>query len=449
MRVNFIFIIALYCGVLGCSKNEIPVIIPEEEVVIKESTLPQVKVNTNNQPIPDDPKIKASLQITQVGNLLFEGLIGIEIRGQSSQMFPKKQYGFETYDANGEGISVSLLNFPEEEDWIFHAPYSDKSLMRNVLMYDLSRDMGRYASRVKFVDFYLNGNYDGLYILMEKLKRDKNRIDLNSLKPDENEGADLTGGYILKIDKEAQYTAQNSFKSTIAPPAALNGQEIRFLYENPKPEEITPQQRKYITEYIAKFESVLASETFASPDSGYTTLIDVPSFIDFFILTELSNNVDGYRLSTYLTKDKNKKLAMGPIWDFNLAFGNANYCQGSATDVWAYKFNERCPTDFWQVPFWWSKLLNDQQFRAQVKKRWGELRINVLSETKIMGKMDAYQKELDEAGSLQRNFARWPVLGTYVWPNEFIGNTHKEELDYMKNWISKRLSWLDGQIGAF
>ncbi|MFN3588667.1 MAG: CotH kinase family protein [Spirosomataceae bacterium] len=447
MRAFFLLCIGVW--VIGCSKNEIPEVIPQEEIVQKESTLPQIKVNTNNQPIPDDPKIKASLQISQLGEILYEGGIGIEIRGQSSQMFPKKQYGFETRDVEGEGIDVALLDFPAEEDWIFHAPYSDKTLMRNALMYDLSRAIGRYASRVQFVDFYLNGNYDGLYLLMEKLKRDKNRIDLNNLKPDENEGADLTGGYILKIDKELSYTEINSFKSAITPPGAMSGQSIRFLFEDPKPDEITAQQRTYITDYVSKFEKVLMSDSFANPDSGYSTLIDIPSFVDFFLLTELSNNVDGYRLSTYLTKDKNKKLAMGPIWDFNLAFGNANYCQGSATDVWAYKFNERCPTDFWLVPFWWSKLLQDAQFRALVKKRWGELRVDAFSEAQITNRLDTYQKLLDDAGSLQRNFARWPVLGTYVWPNEFIGKTHKEELDYMKSWISKRLTWLDGQIGAF
>ena len=134
--------------------------------------------------------------------MTYEGFIGIEIRGQSSQMFPKKQYGFETRDSENEDLDVSLLGLPEEEDWILHAPYSDKSLIRNALIYDLSRDIGRYSSRLVFVELILNNIYDGLYILMEKLKRDKYRIDINKLKSSENEGEDLTGGYILKLDKE-------------------------------------------------------------------------------------------------------------------------------------------------------------------------------------------------------------------------------------------------------
>jgi hypothetical protein len=150
--------------------------------------LPQVFVNTNGQEIPDEPKIIAEMSIENKGELTYEGFIGIEIRGQSSQMFPKKQYGFETRDSENEDLDVSLLGLPEEEDWILHAPYSDKSLIRNALIYDLSRDIGRYSSRLVFVELILNNIYDGLYILMEKLKRDKYRIDINKLKSSENEG---------------------------------------------------------------------------------------------------------------------------------------------------------------------------------------------------------------------------------------------------------------------
>ena len=133
--------------------------------------LPQVFVNTNGQEIPDEPKIIAEMSIENKGELTYEGFIGIEIRGQSSQMFPKKQYGFETRDSENEDLDVSLLGLPEEEDWILHAPYSDKSLIRNALIYDLSRDIGRYSSRLVFVELILNNIYDGLYILMEKLKK--------------------------------------------------------------------------------------------------------------------------------------------------------------------------------------------------------------------------------------------------------------------------------------
>jgi spore coat protein CotH len=421
---------------------------PKAEVL--DTKLPIARVTTlEGQNIPDEPKIEAELLLQQQGQTLFTGRIGIEIRGQSSQMFPKKQYGFETRNDQNEGIDVSLLGFPEEEDWIFHAPYSDKSLMRNALIYDLSRAIGRYTTRVQYIDFYLNGRYDGLYLLMEKLKRDKNRIDLNNLKEDENTGEDLTGGYILKIDKESEYTTQNMFESRFDPPLATGGQQIRFLYEDPDPDDITPAQREYISNYVHGFEAALASENFADPELGYAAYIDVDSFVDFFLLNELAQNVDGFRLSTWLVKDKNKKLAMGPIWDFNLAFGNANYCGGNATDVWTYQFNQRCSADFWLVPFWWNRLLEDPNFKAKVKERWQALRADAFAEQALMGRIDAYVTQLSETNNITNNFARWPVLGAYVWPNNFIGATYEQEIDYLKGFISQRLNWLDAQIGQF
>jgi len=344
-----------------------------------------------------------------------------------------------------------LLGFPEEEDWILYAPYSDKSLMRNILMYDLSREIGRYASRAKFVDVTINESYNGVYLLFEKLKRDNNRIDINKLKDDENDGENLTGGYILKIDKaggsdETLYTSTNSITSLYAPNNSSSGQEIHFLYDSPDEEDITTQQRTYISNYLASFEDALASSDFTDSDIGYNSYIDTQSFIDFFLLNELSNNVDGYRLSTWLVKDKNEKLKMGPIWDFNLAFGNANYCSGGETNVWAYKFNERCPGDIWQIPFWWDRFLEDPVFVLQLKTRWLQLRGNQLSNIAIFEKIDAYLETLMASNSIEENFEKWPVLGQYIWPNNFVGNTYTEEKDYLVNWINNRLSWLDSEI---
>ncbi|MEO0573294.1 MAG: CotH kinase family protein, partial [Bacteroidota bacterium] len=262
----------------------------------------------------------------------------------------------------------------------------------------------------------------------------------------------LTGGYILKIDKTAGnnlgegYNDLNSFESNYDPPNATSGQKMYFLYEYPDAEDITIQQKEYISNYISDFENALASDDFSDPDIGYASYIDIPSFIDFFLLNELSNNVDAYRLSTFMHKDKNEKLKMGPIWDFNLAFGNADYCSGGSTNVWAYKFNERCSNDFWLVPFWWDRLLQDPAFVAELKGRWLALRGNELSETAILSKLDGYMMQLDKSGSLDRNFDTWPVLGNYIWPNNFVGNTYDQELDYLKNWIGDRLVWLDTQI---
>ena len=456
MKVSYLY--SLSIGLLfallfitSCSKEEQS---PEGGPINPESTLTQISVNASGI-IVDEPKVNATLTISEGNEVSFEGPIAIEFRGASSQaLFPKKSYGFETRDGNNEDLDVSLLDFPEEEDWILYAPYSDKSLMRNTLIYDLSREMNMYASRTKFTELTVNNSYQGVYVFMEKLKRDNNRIDINKLREDENSGEGVTGGYILKIDKLSGsnlgdgYNELNSFTSEYTPPNTSSDKRIRFLYEYPDAEDITDPQKEYISAYLKDFENALASDDFKNPTLGYEAYIDVNSFIDFFLLNELSNNVDGYRLSTYMHKDKNEKLKMGPIWDFNLAFGNANYCEGGETDVWAYKFNDRCPNDFWLVPFWWKRLLEDENFVTKLKQRWNVLRGNTLSEGNIMGKIDSNIDLLNDAGAIQQNFAKWNVLGNYIWPNEFVGNTYDDETNYLKNWITDRLSWLDTQINA-
>ncbi len=453
----FVFFLLLIANI-GCSSDDITESVNNQEEQVEvpeispEDRLPQIVVNTNGVTIVDEPKIDAQIVISNAAGVSYEGNIGIEIRGASSQMFPKKSYGLETRDENNEDLNVSLLGLPEEEDWVLYAPYSDKSLLRNILIYDLSRDIDRYASRSLFVELTLNDVYLGVYVFMEKLKRDSGRIDINKLKDDENSGEDLTGGYILKIDKTAAtnlgdgYNDMNSFTSQYAPPDATPGQEINFLYEYPDAEDITIEQKAYISNYVNDFEDALTGDNFTDPIMGYESYIDVPSFIDFFLLNELSNNVDGYRLSTFMHKDKNGKLKMGPIWDFNLAFGNADYCSGGNSDVWAYKFNERCPNDFWQIPFWWDRLLQDPDFVDLLKARWDTLRGGALSDASIMAKIDGYTEALEKAGAIDANFITWDILGTYIWPNNFVGDSYSEENDFIKDWVLDRALWMEGAI---
>ena len=158
--------------------------------------LPTIKIDTNGEEIVDEPKIPAEFQIFQENIVLEEHNIGIEIRGSSSQFFDKKSYGFETWDENNEDLNVPLAGFPKEEDWILYGPYSDKSLIRNVLIYKLSNLMNRYATKTKFYNLEINDEFLGVYVLMEKIKRDKNRVDISK-----NKAEDISGGYIIKIDK--------------------------------------------------------------------------------------------------------------------------------------------------------------------------------------------------------------------------------------------------------
>lgn len=420
------------------------------------SNLPIVVINTNNQPIVDDPRIVADMGIiyngpgvrnyfTEPFNVYF-GKISIEIRGSSSQMFPKKAYGLETQDAFGNNNNVSLLGMPIDNDWILYAPYSDKSLMRNVLTFKLGNATGHYAPRTRFCELLINDNYRGVYVLMEKIKRNPFRVNVAELTVNDTTGDKLTGGYIFKIDKFTG-TGGDGWYSPFSPQPAI-WKQIYFQYHYPKFDTILPVQKTYIENYVTAFETALDGPNFTDVQTGYPKYINIPSFIYYYLINEMSKNVDGYRLSAFFHKYRDSwvdgKLYAGPLWDFNLAFGNANYCGGGATDGWALDFNYICTGDNWQIPFWWEKLLQDSTFQNKIKCRWDDMRAGAFHTDTIMDYIDTVAAYLDE--SQQRNFQQWPILGSYVWPNNFIGNTYQEEINYLKSWTTDRLNWLDANI---
>lgn len=427
------------------------------QVSFTSSNLPIVVINTSGQTILDDPKIEATMgiiyngvgvrnNVTDAANN-YNGKIGIEIRGSSSQMFPKKQYGLELHDALGAGIDVSLLGLPKQSDWILFAPYNDKSLVRDPLAYKLGRDLGRYAPRTKYCEVVLNGEYQGIYVLIERIKRDKNRVDINKLDPVEITNDDLTGGYIIKIDKDTG-TGGEGWASSFTPPGRSGTQTIFFQYEYPKATNIVAQQKEYIKQYMTAFENALAADNFKDTNQGYAKYIDVDSFIDYFIANELSKNVDAYRLSTFMYKRKDSdggKLFMGPIWDFNLGFGNIDFCAKGAPEGFVIRYNSICSKDFWLIPFWWDRLLQDESFRQKLTARWTTLRSDKYKTAKILTYVDSVTTVLNVEAQ-QRNFQKWPVLGKYVWPNYYVGQTFQQEVDWLKTWIGQRLAWLDASF---
>ncbi len=454
----FFILIAMLC--LACN-DDVVTTPPDPEIPpVFDINIAEIRINTLGNDIVDEPKIRATMNITDYDIdstefLDYDGIIGIEFRGSTSQtIFDKKSYGIELWDSNGEDISQSIFGLPEEEDWILYGPFSDKSLVRNVIIYELSNEMGRYASRTRLCDVIINEEYQGLYVFMEKLKRDNARIDISKLNPDEISGEDLTGGYILKIDKatgngneSTNYNSSNSFPSSYdVNGMTTNSPQTHFLYEYPKEDDIANEQKEYIQNYISDFENALASDNYIDPVEGYAAYIDVESFIDYFILNELAHNPDAYRLSTYMYKDKNEKLHMGPIWDFNIAFGNSDFCGGGETDTWVFNYNDTCPNDTWLVTFWWKRLLSDPNFSDQLKLRYNELRMTTLSVQNIYSKIDKHTQLLEDSGATFRNFNEWDVLGNYVWPNRFVGSSYSQEVDYLKDWIQERISWLDNNI---
>lgn len=415
------------------------------------SNLPIVKINTLGNSIVDEPKVLSNMQIIDNGPGLrnyitdtvytYDGNIGIEVRGSSSQSFPKKSFGFETWDSLSNEIDTSLLGFPRESDWILNANYTDKSFLRNVTSYHLFNQMGHYASRTKYVEVFINNVYAGVYILMEKVKRDNNRVNISNLTPLDTSAIDITGGYILKVDKATGSGGAGGFNSAFPP--VNNGTIPEILYDYPDDGTITAQQANYIQAFVDSFEQALHGPQYTDPINGYYKYINDSTFIDFFLINELSKNVDGYRISSYLYKEKitkGNRLCAGPVWDYDIAYGNADYCGGQFQTGWSYTYN--CTTAGFQVPFWWARLLSDPIYKNKVKCRYTQLRNTIFSTAYINNFIDSIALHLQEGQD--RNFQQWPILGTYVWPNPSpIPTTYAGEITKLKNWISTRLFWLD------
>jgi hypothetical protein len=384
--------------------------------------------------------------ISDSGNV-YTGKIGIEIRGKYSASLPQKPYGFETRDIAGNTLNVPLLGMPAENDWVLLANYNDKTFLRNVLAFDLFHKMGYYSTRTRFCEVVLNGEYQGIYLLGEKIKQDSTRVNIAELKSTDNSGDDVTGGYIIKND---YFSETDSWKSKFSP---LNkpGAEVFFVYHDPKPEDITEQQKSYIRGFINSLETVLYNPSFRAPVFGYKSYIDINSFADYFILGEVSRNVDTYKKSRFFYKTKNSKdglLHSGPAWDFDWAWRNLleNCVHFNKTDGsgWAYRVNE---CDAWPVPPSWEvRMLQDRDFADLIHNRYFGLRKTILSQTEIERTIDSVAMLLNEAQD--RHFQKWNILGINVGTPEsgIQPMTYSGEIDKFKNWISTRLAWLDANM---
>ncbi len=413
-----------------------------QSVNFTSSNLPIVVIETDGIEIPDEPKVPARMGIIRNAegrNYIdsaftdFSGPIAIELRGNSSQMYEQKQYLFKTLDSAGSEANVSLMDLPAEHEWILYGPYVDKSLMRNVLAYRLANDMGWYASRTRLCELLLDGEYRGVYVLMENIKRDKNRVNIAKLGADIVTGQPLTGGYILAIDHNTK-AGEKGF-------AGANDSAGYFVYwyVYPSPSNIVVQQEWYIQNYIRSFEDLMRHPAFNEPIRGYTSFLDVASFVDYILINEWANNVDGFVASVYLHKDRQSiagKLVAGPVWDFNIAFGNADYSDSQLTSGWRMHYG--------RVPFWWRRLLQDPAFVDRLESRWRELRTSTMKDERLEALIDSLASRLDEAQ--QRHFQRWSLLGQKIWPNAFVGETFAEELGYLRQWLQSRAVWMDGNL---
>lgn len=413
--------------------------------VFTDSNLPIVILNTDNaQVIPDNPSIFGSMKIIYKGEgvqnyvtdqtnplfLNYNGRIEIQVRGSYSQVLPKKQYALTTKFAdNLTNNNVSLLGMPSENDWILNGLAFEPSLIRDYLIYNIARNMGEYASRTQFCEVVLNGEYVGLYVLQEKIKPDSNRVNINKIATTSITMPSVSGGYITKNDKT---TGGDPIAWEF--PTYLWNEAAQYIHDWPNPNAVTLEQNAYIQAVFSQFATTSNANN-SSVLNGYPSIIDIPSFVDFMLANELSSNADGYKYSTFYHKDKNGKLRAGPIWDFNLSFGNDLFLAGydrSQPDVWQFDNGGNVGAKYWK------DLFNNTVFKCYLSKRWHEVTqinqpMNLNTLYTLIDNTVAYISQAEV-----RENQKWGTIP------DFTG-----EIAFIKTWLNQRITWMTNNIGPY
>jgi hypothetical protein len=492
---------------------------PRVANVVLADSLPRIVITTDS-PINAQKKVDGRMKVYDSSATdaacSYDGCIGIKWRGNSSLSFDQKKYTLELRDDAGKDRDVSLLGMPKESDWVLLAPYNDISMLRDPFAFQLWRDMGHWAPRTSYCEVSVNGEYMGIYILSESIKRGPDRVNISKLKKSDVSGRELTGGYIVRVDAFDQDDATfasavkgiqtafaapeggfgggfpafgpfpgfnrdslpmfpmfpgfggfnpDSLPANFIPPFGGDGEwgetlpsfggvgggfggitqpgTVTWTVYYPKKKNLQPQQMDYIHRYIDQVEQ-------SFQQGNYQQWIDLPSFVDYFIHTELSLNADGYKRSAYFYKDKDaadgtvSKLQAGPVWDYNLAFGNCNFCSANDPEAWVY---EGCYTN--PTPAFWKQLAEDADFMKAVKKRYAELRRSLLSQQRINDYIDHVAQQLGEAK--ERHFAKYSNLFGDGWANPaamfaaYTVTSYEEEIATLKTWFATRLAFLDSQ----
>jgi len=422
------------------------------------SDLPIVIIDTYGQALDQENKKTAFMSLIEPNNngrafgndeASFTGKAGIKIRGASSAGFPKKQWRVELRNEDDTDRKESLLGMPADGDWVLYAPGRyDRALINNALMYEVSNQLGYYAPRTRFVEVYFNDNggdlsnndYWGIYILTEKIEVNSDRVDLAKLKPDENSGEDLTGGYLFSLDRGRAF--ETSYSDNLYRNWDVPGYRIR----TPDIDDISTTQLNYIKDEIVQFENALTSSNWLDENLGYKNFTDIESWVGPHIIRALAKEPDGFFLSHYVVKDKNDVIKGGPVWDFDRAMNStdsrsANYF-GWDTD---YLNNPNTGNvNYWAGDYkagaYLKEMVNDPCYKTLFYDKWFNWRSNnILNTTNINVLIDSLAAELKE--SYEREFSRWSSEGYAPRYGSFQG-----EVNELKKWLKNRSEWIDGQL---
>ncbi len=452
----------------GCVKATIHNFPPDDTKVRLDSTnLPIVWIDVDGDSIMRDKRIEGRMKIIYNGegrtnyadtlahpgqHVDYDGYIAVRHRGNSTYNdSPKKPYSFRTLDGplrhSGKKHKVSLLGMGKDNNWALLAPYADKSMMRDLLTWEIARPWMEYVPQGRYCELFLDGTYYGVYILSEVVSKGKHRLNLK--KPG-HEGDAVTGDYLMEVDCNDAVTYRSKYHPVSATGVPYQDRFILFQFKSPDYEDLKKGQLAYITSRINQMENALASTWHSDPVKGYRKYIDVQSFVDYQLIMELCHNVDAYRLSGkfYKRRDSVDPRFKMVVWDTDLAYGNADHRQSWRTDTWAYQNNDILyqEKDVYLVPFWWYRLNNDPYYQAQVKARWAEFRQGNLRDDRLMAVVDSLATVLTACGAMERNSQAWPRWGVHVWPNHYVAKSFDDEVTYLKQWLAKRIEWLDEQL---
>lgn len=377
--------------------------------VAKFTGLPVIYLNTDGSVQIDSKEDYVEGDVSLDGRRDFASLsdLSMKIRGRGNSTWfvhPKKPFQMKLSDKS------AFLGMPEDKKWLFLAEYSDKTMLRNTIAFELG-----YMSNLdwtpagEFAEVFLNGEYNGTYNITQKVEESDNRVVLGDT------------GYLLELDQLDRIDPDDVyFESTITNRFIINIKEPSLEYDS--------DEYTYIKNLVAEFESALFDINFKDENTGYKKYIDLESFIDWYLISEITKNVDSrWYSSIYLNVIPGEKIEMGPLWDFDLAFGNTDYADTQFYEGWWVRFNP-----------WYERLFQDPYFTQMVKNRFIFFKNN---EDLIIEKIDAYAEKLKWAQA--ENNDKWETLGRYVWPNPVVYDTYQEEVEHLKNWYQERMDWLD------
>lgn len=392
--------------------------------------LPIILLDTNGQPIPgearDGSTVTASLVVIdgEAGdNALsdaptLECTSQVRYRGNSSMSFEKKSLRLKLVDQSSADLSLEMLGMDAEDEWVLNGPYLDKTLLRNYMLMNLSGQVMAGTPEVRYCELFFNGEYQGVYVMMENISR--NLIGLD--KPRQNQDRTsylvrLDRGGIPQLDQFSHYTMQSRSVMDVVYPAG---------------EACTPARADYIQKDISRIEKALYSLDFDDPALGYRALLDVDSFVDYMVLNEFFQNYDATRYSTYIYRPLGGKLSIGPVWDFNNALDN--YIE-TPLDGTGFLFPHS---------LWYTMLCKDTAFVERVIFRYRQLRQTILSEEYLMDYIDGTAAWLGPA--IERNFQVWGTEPQLLLPVQRNLDSNEEALEQMKSFLTTRGAWLDENI---